>query len=276
MQLAERWMQRGRALGTRMRSPKTSIALAISLVASLSVVAMPSTHAGAEAENYYDVGAWFWDGSGPGGGGISNYAGIQQARYDSIPSGISNVGVSNCELAYGAGGSVQIYQVSTIDLGNGYVMEMGTGYQCPDSNYPNGYEYWYAGYWDNNLVPSFTTEYFNVIGGTHHHTFSIYENACGSLDCWRVTIDSTLEKSFTVTQVGGGAVNWMATSDNSSSSHPKTTYAVSDMRYMQGIGGTWKDFSHTNGIDTTNTCDDVVTSTSGNLAENPSNYSNCT
>jgi hypothetical protein len=168
-----------------------------------------------------------------------------------------------------------VYQSQEIILQNGYIIEMGTGHQCADSNYPNGFEYWYSRYYDGNA--SWHNEFHHTISGSAQHTFYIFETTstnCGDSHCWQIQIDSTHEGDFGVVQTGTSPLVWIAPTSSSSSIH--SSYQVSQMAYTDGYGG-WNNFSGTGfNAGGTTLCVYNYSDTKMNVADNPSDWTNCT
>lgn len=246
----------------------TLVALATALIALL----LPT---GASAENWYGkIGsAYGADGNLPG-----NYSGIQQTRYDSIPSAIPGTGDGTgvCNPLFGAGGSQQIYQAQDVVLNNGYVAEMGTGHQCIPTVGGSGTEYWYAGYYDGSN--NWHTEWYNYISGSNSHTFYFWANSCDSgSHCWNAQVDSTVEKSWDLNQSGSAIYNMLGTTYNDISTNtPVSTYQVSQMAYENGFVTSWHNFSstifHSNG---NYMCVDSLSATKMNVAQNPPSFVTC-
>ena len=205
------------------------------------------------------------------------YSAVQQTRFDDLPSFMGSGSSTVCETPFGAGGTTdQLYQAQSIVLNNGAQAEMGTGHQCADSNYPNGFEYWYAGYWDGG-GSWHTTWIPQTITGSHSHSFYLFENVCGSSHCWRAQVDSTLKATWSYVQLGQTAENWLTSNDNNSSSGPYLAYSASSMAYAVSYGG-WHNFSSTRNVDTGHPamCAAWVSDTQSALAENPFSYTTCT
>ena len=197
----------------------------------------------------------------------TTYVGVEETRPDSVASGLSGSG-NACITPYGEDGNDVIYEGADIELANTYEAQMGTGEQC------QGQEYWYAGY-TNGL--GYQPEYIgwqDAGTDTGTHNFNFWQVTCSpSPDwCWHFDVDGTLYQTFKVKQYGLTDDTSIGSTSNSSS--PTSTYQVSNMRYIAGIGGSWTNFSDSFDQTTSPACVYPISNTKANFGVNVS--SNCT
>ena len=262
------------------RHPVLSGAVALAFAAT--VVAIPSVAIAAGT-------TWTWTGfagvtthSSP-----QNLTGVQNYRYDSIPSGVAS-GAGNCSTILGSQGDGTNQPFIYQDLVFAYLYQntynmynfWGTIHQC------QGYEWWlFLNEYNASNGVFYSNLWDHSISGSNPHHFYEFINTSGSSDVMAAQIDSTIEDTTPQNGVLGIAV---ASEVLSTSQNAVTTYQGSQLNYDPNFQG-WQGFNMssgdtynngaTNSSGNTAMCSYVVSppgSQVANFGENTSNMTNCT